>query len=371
MLVNWVDRDAVAPARVWYRPAQGGEWLKAEGGAASSLGGEVWIRRAELTGLAPDTVYEFAPGDAAPPAGARADRFRTAPDKLERPVRFISGGDTMHRRDWFEAMNRAAGAQDPDFALIAGDLAYADDKSLGRWLDWFAAVYQTLRAPDGRLVPMVIGIGNHEVKGHYDGRVPEDAVFFHAFFALPQDRTFYALDFGSYLSLLLLDTDHTRPIAGAQTEWLASALAARADRRFVFPAYHYPAYGTTKRPKYGVLPSEHPRSQAIRREWSPLFEKNAVTAVFENDHHAYKRTYPIREGRRDDQAGVVYLGDGAWGVDVRPVVTPDEAWYLARSESRRHVFVVTLSPTGEAVVQAIDSAGEVFDRCTLAGRSAR
>jgi hypothetical protein len=68
---------------------------------------------------------------------------------------------------------------------------------------------------------------------------------------------------------------------------------------------------------------------------------------------------------------VVYLGDGAWGVDVRPVVTPDEAWYLARSESRRHVFVVTLSPTGEAVVQAIDSAGEVFDRCTLAGRSAR
>lgn len=371
MLVNWVDRDAVASARVWYRPAQGGEWQKAEGAAASSVEGEVWVRRAELTGLAPDTVYEFAPGDTAPAADGARDRFRTTPAKLTRPVRFISGGDTMHRRDWFEAMNRVAGDQNPDFALIAGDLAYADDKDLARWLDWFAAAYQTLRAPDGRLIPMVIGIGNHEVKGHYNGRTPEDVAFFHAFFALPGDRTYYALDFGAYLSVLLLDTDHTRPIVGAQTEWLAAALAARADRRFVFPAYHYPAYGTTKRPKDGGLPSEHPRSLTIRREWSPLFEKNAVTAVFENDHHAYKRTYPIREGRRDDEAGVVYLGDGAWGVEVRPVVTPEEAWYLARSEARRHVFVVTLSPGGEAVVRAIDAGGEVFDRCTLAGRPAK
>ena len=371
MLVNWVDRDAVTSARVWYRPAGGVDWQKAEGSPASAVEGGVWVRRVELNGLAPDTVYEFTTGDTAPSSGAPSDRFRTAPDKLERPVRFVSGGDTMHRRDWFEVMNRVAGAQDPDFALIAGDLAYADDKDLGRWLDWFAAVYHTLRAPDGRLIPMVIGIGNHEVKGHYNGRVAEDAAFFHAFFALPEDRTFYALDFGTYLSLLLLDTDHTRPIAGEQTQWLASALAARADRRFVFPAYHYPAYGTTKRPKDGGLPSEHPRSMDIRREWSPLFEKNAVTAVFENDHHAYKRTYPIREGRRDDEAGVVYLGDGAWGVEVRPVVTPEEAWYLARSEPRRHVFVVTLFPAGEAVIQAIDAGGEIFDRCTLSGRPAK
>lgn len=371
MLVNWVDRDADAPVRVWYRSAAGGDWRKVEGAAPVVVGGKVRVRRAELTGLTPDSVYEFALGDSAPAAGATVDRFRTAADKLERPVRFVSGGDTMHRRDWFEAMNRAAGARDPDFALIAGDLAYADDKNLDRWLEWFSAVYRTLRAPDGRLVPMVIGIGNHEVKGHYNGRVPEDAAFFYGFFALPAGSSFYALDFGAYLSVLLLDTDHTRPIVGAQTEWLAEALATRADRRFVFPAYHYPAYGTTKRPKEGGLPSEHPRSLVIRREWSPLFEKNAVTAVFENDHHAYKRTYPIREGRRDDQAGVVYLGDGAWGVEVRPVVTPEDAWYLARSEARRHVFVVTLSPQGEAVVQAIDANGEVFDRCTLAGRAAK
>lgn len=374
MVVNWVNLYENTAVRVWHRARGEERWASTWGLRSQVEPSVLQVRRVELTGLRPDTVYEFALGEAIPTPEAvhRVRRFRTPPAELtaERPVRFVSGGDTMHRRDWFDAMNRAAGAQDPDFALIGGDLAYADGVNATRWIDWLQSVTEELRAPDGRLIPLVVGIGNHEVRGHYNGRIPEDAPYFYGFFALPENRSTYALDFGSYLSLLVLDSDHTRPIAGEQTRWLADALAARAGRRFVFPCYHYPAYGTTKRPKEGGLPSEHPRSLTIRREWAPLFEKHAVTAVFENDHHAYKRTHPIRAGKIDEQAGVVYLGDGAWGVEVRPVATPEEAWYLARSEARRHVFVVTLSVSGEATVRAIDASGEVFDRCTLPGRPA-
>lgn len=373
MVVNWVNLYEHTPARVWHRAAGETEWRATEGARAVVAPSVFQVRRVELGGLRADTVYEFAIGETAPADGRGVDRFGTPPAALaaERSLRFVTGGDMMHRRDWLDAMNRAAGARDPDFALLGGDLAYANGVDATRWIDWLQSMHRNLRAPDGRLVPLVVAIGNHEVRGHYHGRIPEDAPYFYGFFALPENRSYHAIDFGSYLSLVILDSDHTQPIVGAQTEWLAGALAARAERAFVFPCYHYPAYGTTKRPPGGGLPSEHPRSLAIRREWSPLFERHGVTAVFENDHHAYKRTYPIRAGRRDDEAGVVYLGDGAWGVEVRPVVTPEEAWYLARSEPRRHVFVVTLTTTGEATVEAIDASGELFDRSTLRGRGTR
>jgi hypothetical protein len=369
MVVNWINLYEHTPARVWHRAAGETEWRSSDGTHAAVPPSVLQVRRVELTGLAPDSIHEFGLGDTPPKEPRWIRRFRTAPAELDRPVRFVSGGDTMHRREWFEAMNRAAGATDPDFALLGGDLAYADGVNATREMEWVQALDQTLRAPDGRFIPIVVAIGNHEVRGGYNGRIPEDAPYFYGMFALPDNRSYHALDFGSYLSLIILDSEHTQPIAGPQTAWLGEALAARTDRRFVFPCYHYPAYGTTKRPKDGGLPSEHPRSLKIRREWSPLFEQHAVTGVFENDHHAYKRTHPIRAGERDDQAGIVYLGDGAWGVGTRPVATPEEAWYLARSESRRHVFVVTLEPRGEAVVQAIDATGEVFDRVTLPGRA--
>jgi Phosphodiesterase/alkaline phosphatase D len=370
MVVNWVDLHREGPARVWVREAGGDEWRSVDGTHSADTPSVLQVRRVEIEGLRGDTVYEFALGEAAPTSPRGIERFRTPPKELSRPVRFISGGDTMHRRDWFDAMNRAAGARDPDFAVIGGDLAYANDVSASRWVEWLQSVHQTLRTPDGRLVPLVVGIGNHEVKGYYNGRVPQDAAYFYGLFAFPHaGKSTYALDFGNYLSFVMLDTDHTQRVEGAQTEWLATTLAERDGQRFVFPVYHYPAYGTTKGPKDG-LPSDHPLAQKIRREWSPLFEKHAVTAVFENDHHAYKRTHPIREGRRDDASGVVYLGDGAWGVGTRPVVTPEQAWYLARSEARRHVFVVTLDPAGTAQVEAIDAKGEVFDRTTLTGRPA-
>lgn len=370
MVVNWVNLYEHTPARVWHRAAGETEWRTSDGDHSVAKPSVLQVRRVELSGLSPDSVYEFGLGDTPPQDPRWVRRFRTAPAELNRPVRFVSGGDTMHRREWFDAMNRAAGATDPDFALMGGDLAYADGVNATRWVDWIQSVDQTLRAPDGRFIPIVVAIGNHEVRGHYNGRIPDDAPYFYSLFALPDDRSYHALDFGAYLSLVILDSDHTQPIAGAQTSWMAEALAARVGQRFLFPCYHYPAYGTTKRPKDGGLPSEHPRSLKIRREWSPLFEQHAVTGVFENDHHAYKRTHPIRDGARDDAAGIVYLGDGAWGVGTRPVATPEEAWYLARSEARRHVFVVTLEPRGEAVVQAIDATGEVFDRVTLPGRGA-
>jgi acid phosphatase type 7 len=205
-----------------------------------------------------------------------------------------------------------------------------------------------------------VAIGNHEVRGGYNGKIPDDAPYFYSLFALPEDRSYYALDFGKYLSLVILDSGHTQPIDGAQSDWLRQAMTERTQQQFLFTCYHYPAYGTTKAPTNGT-PLDAKQSVAIREHWVPTLEQFGVTAVFENDHHNYKRTYRIRQHKRDDDNGLLYVGDGAWAVETRTVPKPGTAWWLERAEGRNHVWHVELQPSGQARMRAIDIEGKEFD----------
>jgi hypothetical protein len=103
----------------------------------------------------------------------------------------------------------------------------------------------------------------------------------------------------------------------------------------------------------------------IRTHWIPHFERHGVTAVFEHDHHTYKRTHRLLGHKRDDENGLLYLGDGAWGVRTREVPRAADVWYLAKAEPIRHVFHVTLQPSGQAQINAINDRGEIFDQVEL------
>ena len=99
----------------------------------------------------------------------------------------------------------------------------------------------------------------------------------------------------------------------------------------------------------------------IRREWSPLFEQFKVDCVFENDHHIYKRTHPIVGGKRNDRDGVLYLGDGAWGVKIRSVPKDwKKRTYLAEARSVNHLIKVTMT-SGQFVYEAMTADGDIFD----------
>jgi hypothetical protein len=195
----------------------------------------------ELTGLSPRTDYEFCfwPGE-------RAFRFRTLPKDLSQPVRFVNGGDVYHDRKWMDTMNELAGKLDPAFVVLGGDLAYALGgtnrvENMERWDAYFDSWKQKAITPDGRLVPMIVTIGTHEVKGSLN-RSPEHAPAYYVLFPLPGLQGYNVLDVGNYLSLFLLDSDHTHPIEGAQSEWLERTLAKRRRVPHLFPVYHVPAW---------------------------------------------------------------------------------------------------------------------------------
>lgn len=381
MTVNWVDLYADSPSAIHWRRMGASEWLVADAARLSVAPSALQRRWVELAGLQPDTMYEFGIGPAPePPKDEKAAkaiesstwRFRTMPAGLSpaRPLRIVNGGDMMHTRAMVDSMNVQAAQIQPDFAILGGDLAYDDGVRGARVIEWLESWMRICVAEDRRLIPIVVGIGNHEVRGGYKGKIPDDAPYFYGLFTLPQGRSHYALDFGPYLSVVMLDSGHTTEIPGAQAQWLESALAARSASQFLIACYHYPAYGTAKAPE-GGLPIDNPRSVAIREAWVPHFERYGITVALEHDHHNFKRTHRLRRHARDDDNGILYLGDGAWGVETRTVPSPDKGWWLAKASPTRHLWDIELRSDGTATMRAVADDGSTLDSVTLSSPRTR
>jgi hypothetical protein len=338
-----------------YRAQGDGTWLNTSVGSRPFPDSGHRVLHAELKGLPGGRDIEFqvmaGGGDA-----SETYRFRM-PSLKPAPLRFVTGGDLYHERQPMDRMNHRAGAEDPLFALIGGDLAYANDAKPGRWLDYLDSWAKEARTPDGRLVPKVVAIGNHEILGAgyhpEDAPGPEAARMFYSLFQFPggSDAT-HCVDLSGWLSLVMLDSGHTKNIA-EQNSWLESELSKRDGVPQLFVCYHRPAWGT------GVKPD----SVEIQRDWCPLFEKHRVSAVFENDHHVFCRTHPIKAGAIDEAAGIPYLGSGSWSVKVRktnPAEIRKRPW-IAASGGINHLYVIDARTEGY-VATAKDIDGNLIDR---------
>jgi hypothetical protein len=251
-------------------------------------------------------------------------------------------------------MNETILKYDPLFAVLGGDIAYAihtgpfhfKNTPLRRWLDFLKEWKEQMRNPDNRLIPFVIVAGNHDI-------APDDYELFFKLFAFPKKQLYRTLDFSHYMSLILLDTGHFEPIENQQTLWLGQSLKSRQEVPFRFAVYHVGAY-----PSYYSYESVIPKK--IRTHWTPLFDRYGISAAFENHSHTFKKTYPLKANQKDPN-GIIYFGDGSWGVTTRK---PKDMWYLEKKSNRNSVYMVELSPQS-ASVHAIDLNDEVLDRTKI------
>jgi hypothetical protein len=369
MTVQWIGtKGETSDTKVYYRSMTPvfSSPSAAVAGSAYTLGAPPWriqptkekpypysdlkVFRAELTGLAPGTDYQFRIGKESP-----IYRFRTMPAKANDAITFISGGDCGVNQHTV-ANNIQAARQDPQFAVIGGDLAYENGKSVATHLAFIKNYSKTMIGRDGRLIPMVACLGNHEVEGGY-GTKREKAPFFYALFDGLFPETGYAtLDFGQYLSLVLLDTGHTSAIGGDQTEWLDKKLKERRDHPNVMIVNHVPAYPTARRWESVLLSAG--TGEPNRKHWVPLFEKYRVPVVLEHHDHTFKRTKPLKAGLADDN-GVLYLGDGSWG-RLRAPRPPEKLPFLAAMSQDYHLTLHRLQGN-ERYHLALDETGRVMD----------
>ncbi|MCC7424514.1 MAG: metallophosphoesterase family protein [Planctomycetaceae bacterium] len=320
-------------------------------------GTDLRVHRCELTGLTPGAEYVFQIGET-----PRLHRFRTMPAKATDTLQFVSGGD-CGTGEHAIGTNILAAKQEPFFALIGGDLAYDNGTSPRTFVKFLENYSRHMIDPVGRLIPMLSCLGNHEVKGGYNGKREAAQHYLSVFDGLFAEKTYGVLDIGDYLSLVLLDTGHIAPIGGEQTDWLQSVLADRQERPHLIVANHVPAYPSYRAP---VGATGKPGTGAEnRRHWSTLFERYNVDVVLEHHDHTYKRTHPLTDGLKDKN-GVLYLGDGSWG-KLRAPQKPEARPYLAASSRAYHMTVHRLEGDQRFHV-ALEESGRVADVCMSASK---
>ena len=376
MTVQWIGKEGEVPDTAVSFAAQGkNDWRTVAARTTPYPMSDLKVFRTELTGLAPGTEYRFRigrppqlNGQPAPASGGLGDfiasqkstlRFRTMPAKATNDFQFVSGGD-CGVNEHAVANNRIAATQDPMFALIGGDLGYDNGRDMPTSLQFMRNYSQNMIDSQGRLIPMVVCIGNHEVNGGYSLDRNMAPFYFALHDGLYAEKSFATLDFGDYLSLVLLDSGHMAPIGGEQADWLDKALAARTDRAHLFAVNHVPAY-----PSVRLFPGT---GGGNRKHWVPLFDKHNVDIVLEHHDHAFKRTHPLKDGLVDPN-GILYLGDGSWG-KIRAPEGPDKRPYLAAASQSHHLSLHRLE--GEQRFHlAIREDGKIIDVCTSKKKARR
>ncbi|MCC6579844.1 MAG: metallophosphoesterase family protein [Phycisphaeraceae bacterium] len=366
LVVQWhTEAGDNRPDSLQWRPAGAADWQTAQGTQKPFPGSSLVVHFVDLTELDPDHVYEYRFNESMSP-----EWFRTMPLTPTRPIRFAVAGDVLSSVSIVEMMLRNETSRDPDFVMFCGDIAQenGDLRCADRWSMFLGSCTKYLITPQGRRIPILVAIGNHDVANGGFGQTPKDAPFFYGLFALANNRAYNVLDFGQYLSVFILDSGHTNAVAGAQKDWLEDVLEQRKTVTHKFAAYHVPAWPAYRR--MGL-----PSHVAVRENWIPLFERYGLTAAFEHHEHCYKRTYPIKNGQVDPH-GVLYMGNGGIGErELRRPVPPGSfseggRWFLARTaQANQFVFVTVDGPIRH--FQAVDPANWAFDECySVAGQGA-
>lgn len=310
---------------------------------------------AALTGLEPGTDYYFVAGDAEE-GFTKEKKFRTLPGGSA-PLRFINGGD-MGVDNLAVKLLKLAAKEDPDFAIIGGDIAYengllGDFRLYDRWLsNW----EEHMVTPDGHMVPIVAAIGNHETNDYESTEDEPRAPWYIGLFGRQGDAPYYTRQFGDRMILFCLDSGHLRPHDGAQVEWLAQQLEQYKDVPYKFAAYHVPLYPAHR-------PYEGAGSAAGREHWGPLFDQYQLTIGMEHHDHVFKRSKPLR-GNKVAEGGTVYIGDGSFGRAGR-TVDPELRWYLEAQKSAAHFWVVEITENDGLRFKAIEDNGDTIDRFSL------
>lgn len=390
MTIDWhTSPEYRGASKIQFKEAGVGEWQIADASEHPYAHSSHWsdeenaeigawtVHRVELTGLKPRTEYRFKID-----GFEREYSFETIQECIVGdPLVFGAGGDNGFR-EGFINVNNAAMQHGIQFVAIGGDMAYEDGRAdrFDRMQKWFEIVRDTLITKEGRVIPVVVGIGNHEMLrprgGNFYYNFPEfssagefadfegdieqwrvdNAAYFFSLFAFPGQPGYGVLDFGDYMSLIMLDTDHANPVGGQQLAWLNEVLAERHARgvTHILPKYHVPGYTSNR--DFDALTSTN-----VREKWMPLFEKHGVRVAFENHDHTQKRTYPLRGGEIDHQDGIVYLGDGSWGMNPRE---SNNEWYLEHFTSERHAIIVTLSEHSIHCLMVNDN-NEVIDEYSV------
>jgi len=317
--------------------------------------GERNIFSALLTNLSPNTTYYI--GVYYNNKIQKTYTYLSLPHESDNSsYNIIYGGDIGHSAVAVD-MSRVAESYDPRAIFIGGDASYDNGEAACYHamdlLLW--NLQKNINEALGRLVPIVVAVGNHDIGLHPRSerkvKVSNNGPSYFTYFPqnLPRNENNYEFiqvpelyqrkpysvhKIGKFVNFVL-DTGYVVELKGEQLDWLADT-SERYQNYSKIAVYHNPIYA----PCY-MDTETGAEDKLVASILPPIFEKYKFLSIFENHSHSLKKTFPLKNGSINIKDGVVYFGDGSWGVKPSVCSTPDNSTGIYEHYSNQnHIWVL-------------------------------
>ena len=368
--IMWQSDSSEADAVIEYRLA-GDEHTQTIGAidkAFTDDGSTTYIHEATVTGLTPNTKYEYRVGYG---ADRRSDLYslETAGASVY-DVLIYPDSQSGDYSQWEEIVKSSA-LRNPRTALYIsmGDLVDNGEQAY-QWRTWLNSI-----KPLSANVPLATTLGNHEMYT-LDWKMREPYAYLN-YFAVPPNgneifnRRYYSYDFGD-VHYVVLDTQlyesnhednhdtHHPDLYDVQVQWLRQDLAANTKKWTVVLMHRDPFQYAFERPGSS-------RDVGFNEEgvlFMPIFDEFNVDLVLSAHLHSYRNRGHVRNFNRD-ASGPLYILTGIAGDARRP------KWkehpldvYVAPDRDKNNYMTMTVTPN-KLIVKAFLADGTQLDESVI------
>ena len=368
--IMWQSDNSEADAVIEYRleGAEKTQTIGATDKAFTDDGSTTYIHEATLTGLTPNTKYEYRVGYG---TDRRSDWYRleTAGASVY-DVLIYPDSQSGDYSQWEEIVKNSA-LRTPRTALYIsmGDLVDNGEHAY-QWRTWLNSI-----RPLSANVPLATTLGNHEMYT-LDWKMREPYAYLN-YFAVPPNgneifnRRYYSYDFGD-VHYVVLDTmlyesnhednhdTHHPDLYDVQVQWLRQDLTANTKKWTVVLMHRDPF-------QYAFDRSDANRAVGFDDEgvlFMPIFDEFNVDLVLSAHLHSYRNRGHVRNFERD-ASGPLYILTGIAGDARRP------KWkehpldvYVALDRDKNNYMTMTVTPN-KLIVKAFLPDGTQLDESVI------
>ena len=368
--IMWQSDNSEADAVIEYRleGAEKSQTIGATDKAFTDDGSTTYIHEATLTGLTPNTKYEYRVGYG---TDRRSDWYRleTAGASVY-DVLIYPDSQSGDYSQWEEIVKNSA-LRTPRTALYIsmGDLVDNGEHAY-QWRTWLNSI-----RPLSANVPLATTLGNHEMYT-LDWKMREPYAYLN-YFAVPSNgnetfnRRYYSYDFGD-VHYVVLDTmlyesnhednhdTHHPDLYDVEVQWLRQDLAANTKKWTIVLMHRDPFQYAFDRPGAS-------RAAGFDEEgvlFMPIFDEFNVDLVLSAHLHSYRNRGHVRNFERD-ASGPLYILTGIAGDARRP------KWkehpldvYVAPDREKNNYMTMTVTPN-KLIVKAFLPDGTQLDESVI------
>ena len=368
--IMWQSDNSEADAVIEYRleGAEKSQTIGATDKAFTDDGSTTYIHEATLTGLTPNTKYEYRVGYG---TDRRSDWYRleTAGASVY-DVLIYPDSQSGDYSQWEEIVKNSA-LRNPRTALYIsmGDLVDNGEHAY-QWRTWLNSI-----KPLSANVPLATTLGNHEMYT-LDWKMREPYAYLN-YFAVPPNgneifsRRYYSYDFGD-VHYVVLDTmlyesnhednhdTHHPDLYDVQVQWLRQDLTANTKKWTVVLMHRDPFQYAFDRP--GANRAVGFDDEGVL--FMPIFDEFNVDLVLSAHLHSYRNRGHVRNFDRDS-SGPLYILTGIAGDARRP------KWkehpldvYVAPDRDKNNYMTMTVTPN-KLIVKAFLPDGTQLDESVI------